>query len=648
MRRFVLALLFTAFIASPVQARNDNDRGNSNSNNGARGGTTTTTIPVASGSNSSSKGDAPGKSESSGKSDATGKSNSTDKSNPAGKSDETEKLGPSGKAGPSGNSSSSGASNAKPAGTSKPEEPRNGKSDVGRTGKTDNDDDADDSNEANDNDGVDDGTPKSYIIRFATGVRPGETGKALIDGYNDDVKKSNAAAQATAARVRAGSKAVAPALKARGSYVSSFDRVLNAAVVRVPAAAVPGLSRNPRVLSIEADASVKATPLPVSQENAPWGLDRIDQRALPLSSSFASPSDAAGVSIYIVDTGIDASHREFGGRVASGFDAINGTDGRTDCNSHGTHVAGTAGSATYGVAKSARLVPVRVLGCDGSGTYAGVIAGLEWIAQNRPTGERAVVNMSLGGGASSSMDAAVASLVSSGITVVVAAGNSNVDACTTSPARAASAITVGATSITDTRASYSNYGPCLDLFSPGSNILSTVPNGSTATYSGTSMAAPHVAGVAAVVLSQRDYSPSALAAYLVDVATTGVVGSAGTGSPNLLAYVPPAATTPTPSDPDPIATVPAQPATPIAESRNKAVVVSWTIPADGGSAIVGQIIRAYTGGRVVSSLTVDGATSSTRVTRLRNGVDYTFTVQARNAVGLGLESAPSTPVRPAR
>lgn len=651
MRRFVLALLFVGFIASPVQARNDNDRGNSNSNNGARGGTTTTTIPVASSSNSSGKGDAPGKSESSGKPDATGKSNSTEKSNPAGKSDETDKSGPSDKADPSGNSSSFGASNAKPAGTNKPEESRNGKSDVGRTGKTDNDDDADeadDSNEADDADGVDDGTPKSFIIRFARGVSPDETGKALIDGYNDDVKKSNAASRATAARARAGSKAAAPALKARGSYVRSFDRVLNAAVVRVPAAAVPGLSRNPRVLSIEADASVKATPLPVSQENAPWGLDRIDQRALPLSSSFASPSDAAGVSIYIVDTGIDAAHREFGGRVASGFDAIDGTDGRTDCNSHGTHVAGTAGSATYGVAKSARLVPVRVLGCDGSGTYAGVIAGLEWIAQNRPTGERAVVNMSLGGGASSSMDAAVASLVSSGITVVVAAGNSNVDACTTSPARAASAITVGATSITDTRASYSNFGPCLDLFGPGSNILSTVPNGSTATYSGTSMAAPHVAGVAAVVLSQRDYSPSALAAYLVDVATTGVVGSAGTGSPNLLAYVPPAATTPTPSDPDPIATVPAQPSAPLAESRNKAAVVSWAIPADGGSVITGQTVRAYTGGRVVATVVVDGVTSSTRVTRLRNGVDYTFTVQARNAVGVGPESAPSSPVRPAR
>ncbi len=421
--------------------------------------------------------------------------------------------------------------------------------------------------------------------------------------------------------------------------------MLNAAIIQIPESAVAGLLRNPKVLSIEKDANVNADPTPVNQSGAPWGLDRIDQRALPLNNSFGSPSNGAGVSIYVVDTGIDASHPEFGGRVAPGFDAINGSDGRTDCNSHGTHVAGTAGSATYGVAKAARMVPVRVLGCDGSGTYSGVIAGLDWIALNRAVGEKAVANMSLGGGASSSIDAAVASLVSSGVPVVVAAGNSNVDACTTSPARAPSAITVAATTTVDARAGFSNFGSCLDLFAPGSNIVSTVPGGGTATYSGTSMAAPHVAGIAAVMLSLRDFTPSALSSYLVEVATTGVVGSAGVGSPNRLAFVPPASETPSPNDPEPVATVPAQPGAPIAESRNKAAVVAWTIPADNGAALITQIVRAYSGGRVVSSVSVDGVTSSVRVTRLRVGVEYTFTVQARNSVGIGLESAASAPVR---
>ncbi len=291
------------------------------------------------------------------------------------------------------------------------------------------------------------------------------------------------------------------------------------------------------------------------------------------------------------------------------------------------------------------MVPVRVLGCDGSGTYSGVIAGLDWIAQNRAVGERAVANMSLGGGASSSIDAAVATLVSSGVPVVVAAGNSNVDACSSSPARAPSAITVGATTTVDARAGFSNFGSCLDLFAPGANVVSTVPGGGTATYSGTSMAAPHVAGIAAVMLSLRDFTPSALSQYLAEVATTGVVGSAGVGSPNRLAFVPPASETPPPSDPEPVATVPAQPGAPTAQSRNKAAVVAWTIPADNGAALTTQIVRAYSGGRVVSSVSVDGVTSSVRVTRLRVGVEYTFTVQARNSVGTGLESASSAPVR---
>ncbi|MFZ8967058.1 MAG: S8 family serine peptidase [Ilumatobacteraceae bacterium] len=614
------------------------------------------TSNAASGSN--------GKSRSGGKSDDAGKSESAGspgKSDVAGKSDNPSK---SDSAGASGKSDNPGKSDDAPSEKSKGSNDGSSKDGNAKGDDAENDAADDESDESQDD------TPQTFIVRFAAGVRADEAGKALIDDYNEDVKKFNSAARAEAARSAAQAKAeaaraAAAARKAgraspkaatkfsaktkkRGSFDFSFKKVLNAAVIQVPESAVSGLLRNPKVLSIEQDASVSADPTPVSQVGAPWGLDRIDQRTLPLSNSFSSPGNGAGVSVYVVDTGIDATHPEFGGRVASGFDAIDGGDGRTDCNSHGTHVAGTVGSTTYGVAKGATLVPIRVLGCDGSGTYAGVIAGLDWLAQNRAAGEKAIANMSLGGGGSSSLDSAVASLVAAGVAVVVAAGNSNTDACTTSPARAASAITVAATTTTDSRASYSNYGSCVDVFAPGSNVISTVPGGGTATYSGTSMAAPHVAGAAAVMLSLRDYTPSALSSYLLEVATTGVVSSVGNGSPNLLAFLPSASQTPSPSDPEPVATVPDQPDAPIAESRNKAAVVSWSIPSDGGAAITTQIVRAYLGSRVVSTVSVDGTTSSVRVPRLRNGVEYTFTVQARNSVGAGRESAPSAPVRPAR
>ncbi|MFM9002505.1 MAG: S8 family serine peptidase [Acidimicrobiaceae bacterium] len=494
-------------------------------------------------------------------------------------------------------------------------------------------------------------------------MKAADAGKTMIETYNEEVTKENnaarAAAQAEAAKAKntktpKGRSANAAAnanakvkLKARGTYKNAFEKVLNAAVIQIPPSAVSGLLRNPRVLSIEPDSTVLVDPTTETQIGATWGLDRLDQRALPLSGTFTSPSNASNVFAYVVDTGIDATHPEFGGRVNTGFDAVSGGSGQTDCNGHGTHVAGTIASQTYGVAKAARLVPVRVLDCNGSGTYSGVIAGLDWIAQNRPSTQRAVVNMSLGGGASSSLDSAVASLVASGVAVVVAAGNSNTDACTTSPARAASAITVGATASNDSRASFSNYGSCLDLFAPGANITSTVPGNSTAIYSGTSMAAPHVAGVAAVALALNAMTPTQLATYLTDNATTGVVGSAGTSSPNLLAYLNGSTgTTPPPTDTP--ATAPAQPAAPIAEARNKAAIVSWSLPDDGGSAIVNQTIRTYQSGRLVATLRVDGVTTSTRITRLRNGVSYFFTVQATNSVGSSAESAASNLIIPSR
>ena len=298
-------------------------------------------------------------------------------------------------------------------------------------------------------------------------------------------------------------------------------------------AAAAALARNPNVEAIEADGIVS---IEATQTGATWGLDRIDQANLPLSGTYTYTRTGAGVRAYIVDTGILPTHVEFAGRMVAGYTAITDRNGTSDCNGHGTHVAGTVGGTTYGVAKGVTLVPVRVLNCRGSGTNSGVIAGVDWVA--RQTHRPAVANMSLGGGVSTALDNAVANAVSAGITFVVAAGNSNVDACTASPARTPSAITVGATTNTDARASYSNFGTCVDIFAPGSSITSAwyKSNTQTNTISGTSMASPHVAGVAALYLQGGNASPATVTTALINGATTGKVTSAGTGSPNRLLF----------------------------------------------------------------------------------------------------------------
>ena len=297
--------------------------------------------------------------------------------------------------------------------------------------------------------------------------------------------------------------------------------------------AVAALENNPNVLMIEQDQIVALTTI---QSNATWGLDRVDQRNLPLSTSYEYNATGAGVRSYIIDTGILTSHTEFGGRASSGYDAVDGGTA-DDCNGHGTHVAGTVGGSVYGVAKSTSLIAVRVLDCAGSGTNSGVIAGIDWVTQNHI--KPAVANMSLGGGASSALDNAVTNSIAAGVTYAIAAGNSNVDACTTSPARAANALTVGSTTSTDARSSFSNWGTCLDIFAPGSSITSAwhTSNTATNTISGTSMAAPHVAGVAALYLqSNTSATPSTVNSAIINGSTTGKVTSAGTGSPNRLLY----------------------------------------------------------------------------------------------------------------
>ncbi len=322
-----------------------------------------------------------------------------------------------------------------------------------------------------------------------------------------------------------------------GQVKRKYSRVINAALIHANPNKITALTKNPNVRFIEQDATVTTTGL---QVNPSWGLDRIDQRTLPLSGSYDDANNTgSNVPVYVVDTGIFAAHSDFGSRVTAGFTSISDGRGSNDCNGHGTHVAGTIGGNTFGVAKTVTLIPVRVLDCAGSGTYSGVIAGLEWIAINHPSGVPAVINMSLGGPGSSSLDLAVNNLINRKISVVVAAGNSNADACSFSPARVASAITVGATQSNDARANYSNYGSCLDLFAPGSAITSAWVGSSSAanTISGTSMASPHVAGIAARLLATNpSLSPAQVDSSIKTGSTSGVVTSAGPGSLNLLSF----------------------------------------------------------------------------------------------------------------
>jgi subtilisin family serine protease len=273
-----------------------------------------------------------------------------------------------------------------------------------------------------------------------------------------------------------------------------------------------------------------------TQTGATWGLDRIDQRALPLAGTYIYTPTGSGVRAYIVDTGIRTAHTNFGGRASVGYDAVGDGQNGQDCEGHGTHVAGTVGSTTYGVAKSVSLIAVRVLDCTGNGSYTDIIEGLDWVVANHV--KPAVVNMSLGGPASTALDDAVRRVHNAGVTIAVAAGNESENACTESPSRVtAEALVVGSTTSTDARSSFSDYGSCVDLFAPGSSITSLGISSNTATAgnSGTSMASPHVAGVAALYLQGApSATPSAVHAAIINSATCGKVTSAGTGSPNKL------------------------------------------------------------------------------------------------------------------
>jgi subtilisin family serine protease len=278
-----------------------------------------------------------------------------------------------------------------------------------------------------------------------------------------------------------------------------------------------------------------------TQSSAPWGLDRIDQAALPLSGTYTYPDTAgSGVTAYVIDTGVRITHSQISGRASYGYDAVDGDTTASDGNGHGTHVATTIAGSTYGVAKKAKVVAVRVLDNAGSGTTAGVIAGIDWVTDNHSG--PSVANLSLGGGASTTLDTAVRNSIASGVTYAVAAGNSSANASSYSPARVTEAITVGATTSADARASYSNYGSVLDLFAPGSSSTAGWYTSDTATntISGTSMATPHVAGAAAVYLAgHTSATPAQVASALVSGATSNVVTGPGSGSPNKLLKIVP-------------------------------------------------------------------------------------------------------------
>ena len=390
----------------------------------------------------------------------------------------------------------------------------------------------------------------------------------------------------------------------------------------------------------------------VDQIGPPWGLDRIDQRNLPFNGGYSYTTVGSGVTAYVVDSGINTAHTDFAARIVrSAFVDFTGVPGASasetadieDCNGHGTHVAGTLGGTVYGVAKDVSLVPVKVFQCDGTSNDSDIINGLDFVLSDHAAHPGpAVANLSLGGSLSPSLDTAVANVIAAGITVVVAAGNDNVDACTQSPANVTAAITVAASNIIDHAAAFTNRGSCVDIFAPGVSILSawigtSTPATAANVVSGTSMAAPHVAGVVARLLELTPTAtPAEIWTALDTTATVGVL-SVGAGDPNKLLYrLPPIV--PSPSF---FVTIPSAPRALVVRPLNESATLTWNMPArDGGSAILGYTTSCAAPGQstVVNTLT----SSPWIVIGLTNGVEYSCIVLAENALGVGPASSAKT------
>ncbi|MCJ1677256.1 S8 family peptidase [Streptomyces sp. APSN-46.1] len=381
--------------------------------------------------------------------------------------------------------------------------------------------------------------PAATLLAAATVLPPPAAAQADSDAPQGPVAPYVVVLRDTTTH-RAPLRALAAEAAESGDEVGAvYDTAVTGFAVRTTAARAAALAADPRVASVEPDAEFRTSD---TQTPAPWSLDRIDQRELPLDGSYAYGTKARGVTAYIVDTGINTRHQEFGGRARRGHNAVF-LETSSDCNGHGTHVAGTVGGATYGVAKGVSLVAVKVADCRGAGRLSDILSGLNWMVKDaaKSPGTPAVANMSMGGTPSFALDAAVKRAVLAGITFTVAAGNENANACAGSPARVREAITVGATDAEDRRAPFSNHGPCVDVSAPGVAVTSAWKGSTTALAraTGTSMAAPHVTGVAALILAAGTAkTPAQVSEALLRGALPDHITALPTGTPNLLLHSP--------------------------------------------------------------------------------------------------------------
>jgi len=422
---------------------------------------------------------------------------------------------------------------------------------------------------------------------------------------------------------------------AGGEIKNRYKRVYPGFSAELTADQVRDLERDPQVESVIADAVVHST---TAQTTPTWGLDRIDQRATAGDGAYRYIATGAGVTAYIVDTGIRFTHSQFGGRAVSGYDFVDNDANASDCAGHGTHVAGTVGGSTYGVAKGVRLVGVRVLDCEGSGWMSDVIAGIDWVTAHHSG--PSVLSMSLGGGASPDLDEAVEAASDAGVTVVVAAGNDDGNACYSSPARAKTAITVGATDASDARADFSNWGRCVDLLAPGVGVRSSswTSNTATETMDGTSMATPHVTGIAARYLQRHPAAtPSQVTAALKAAATRGAVGDPQ-GSPNLMAYAAPSLELPG-------KTVIKTAAAGSTSDKLVSVTAKWAKPTVGGSPAKYYVTAIRKSDGAKKTVILSSSILTKKITELKKNYHYTIRVYAKNATGNGVNSSVSNSVK---